>query len=365
MPDLKTFLDQLQTADLVPILVTLPIALLTLWGTRKLLRQSDGGKGASVRTQAVMLGLTLVALVATILALPIEAESKYQVLNLLAVLGSAAIALSSTTLLGNVLAGLMLRSVRNFRMGDFLRCGDHFGRVTERGLVHTEIQTEDRDLTTLPNLFLIQNPVTVVRGSGTILSTQVSLGYDTSRAKIDTALCAAAKAAELDEPFVQVLQLGDFSVTYRVAGLLQDVRQMISTRSRLNGEVIDHLHAAGIEIVSPTFMNTRASTPGTKVVPTVSVFDKKPTSEGSSVEDLAFDKADLAHSVGQLLKTRADLEQQRAKLTEEAKAATEASERKRLKEEVAATDGRLERLAKAIESRQEDLDSEDDGAPAP
>jgi len=36
--------------------------------------------------------------------------------------------------------------------------GDYFGRVTERGLFHVEIQTEDRDLATLPNMFLVSQP---------------------------------------------------------------------------------------------------------------------------------------------------------------------------------------------------------------
>ena len=51
--------------------------------------------------------------------------------------------------------------------GDFISAGDQFGRVTERGLFHTEIQTETRDLTTVPNLFLVTHPVTTVRSSGT------------------------------------------------------------------------------------------------------------------------------------------------------------------------------------------------------
>lgn len=61
---------------------------------------------------------------------------------------SAAIALSPTTVLGNAMAGIMPRAVRSLRMGDFVRTGEHFGRVAERGLFHTEIQTEDRELTT-------------------------------------------------------------------------------------------------------------------------------------------------------------------------------------------------------------------------
>jgi len=97
--------------------------------------------------------------------------------ELLAVVGllfSATMALSSTTFLGNAMAGVMIRAVRNFRIGDFIRCDQHFGRVTERGLFHTEIQTEDRELTTLPNLYLVTHPVTTVRASGTVISATVA-----------------------------------------------------------------------------------------------------------------------------------------------------------------------------------------------
>lgn len=310
-----------------------------------------------------MLGLTLLGLVAIVLALPLAESTKHDLINLLAVLGSGALALSSTTFLSNVLAGLMLRSVRNFELGDFVRCDGHFGRVTERGLVHTEIQTEDRDLTTLPNLLLIQNPVTVVRASGTILSTQVSLGYDLSRVEIETALTAAAEAADLDEPFVQILELGDFSVTYRVAGLLQDVRQLISARSRLNAKVLDYLHDADIEIVSPTFMNTRAFGAETKVIPPTASADKDRPSEGGSVEDLAFDKADLAQSVDQLLKQEAALQAERETLGEQLKSASDPAQRDALKAAQSALDKRLEDFTTSIETRREDLASHDQDSP--
>ena len=52
----------------------------------------------------------------------------------------------------------MLRTVRNFRAGDFIRVNDQFGRVTDRGLFHVEIQTADSDLITLPNLYLAAEP---------------------------------------------------------------------------------------------------------------------------------------------------------------------------------------------------------------
>ena len=139
-------------------------------------------------SQIILLIATLAGLISIILVLPIENDTRGQLLNFLGILLTAAIALSSTTIIGNAMAGVMLRAVRNFKAGDYLHVEGHFGRVSERGLFHTEIQTENRDLTTLPNLYLVSNPVTVTRASGpaagTVISVELSLGYDVERDEI-------------------------------------------------------------------------------------------------------------------------------------------------------------------------------------
>ena len=96
----------------------------------------------------------------------------------------------------------------------------------------------------------------VVRASGPIVSAEVSLGYDLARARVSDVMLQAALDAGLTDAFVHVRALGDFSVTYRVAGLLADVGSLISARSHPREHMLDALHGAGIEIVSPTFMNT-------------------------------------------------------------------------------------------------------------
>jgi small-conductance mechanosensitive channel len=232
-------------------------------------------------------------LVAVILTLPIGESSRNQLLSLLGLLVTAAIALSSTTFVGNAMAGLMLRAVRNFAPGDMLRVGEHFGRVTERHLLHTEIQTEDRDLMTLPNLYLVTKPVQVVSVSGTVVAATVSLGYDIPRARIEELLLAAATRAELEEPFVQVCSLGDFSVTYRVAGFLPDVRLLLTTRSRLHAFMLDALHGGGIEIVSPNFMNQRVLAADRLFIPEAGP-PPIPRPAATAPEDKIFDKAEKA-----------------------------------------------------------------------
>lgn len=257
-----------------------------------------------LQKQVGMLIATLILTIVAVVLLPIDETLRGQILSLLGILLSAAIALSATTFLGNALAGILLRNLRSFKIGDFVYINEYFGRVSGRGLFHLEIQTEDRDLLTLPNLYVTNNPVKVTRESGTIVFTEVSLGYDVPRKRVEEVLLQAATAAGLEEPFVYLIKLGDFSVVYQVKGLLSDVKLLLSARSRLNGQVLDALHCAGIEIVSPNFMNTR-NVETTSFIPKVLV-----AAPGATIinkpEDIVFDKAEQAET----------LEEQKAALVE-------------------------------------------------
>jgi small-conductance mechanosensitive channel len=147
----------------------------------------------------------------------------------------------------------------------------------------------------LPNLFLVSNPYRVVRASGTIISATVSLGYDTPRGRIEECLLQAARSVGLEEPFVQVADLGDFSVTYQIAGLFTEVKQTVTCRSNLRKHVMDALHRVGIEIVSPTFMSTRTLDPHSHIRPTRA----QPVAEKGArpPEAIMFDKAEEAESL--------------------------------------------------------------------
>lgn len=111
------------------------------------------------------------------------------------------------------------------------------------------------DLTTLPNVYLGSHPIPVVHSSGTIVSASVSLGDDIPHEHIEPLLKDAAIAPTLQEPFVHIMKLGDYSVTYPIAGFLPDVKHILSTHSKLQKMMLRSLHEAEVEIVSPTFTN--------------------------------------------------------------------------------------------------------------
>ena len=262
-----------------------------------------------------MLGLTVLALISVIIALPIDLGTKNQLVGLLGLVLIGVIALSSTSFASNAMAGLMLRSVGSFRSGDFIEVEGNFGRVSARGLFHTEIQTENRDLTTLPNLYLVSNPVKVVRSSGTIVSANVSLGYDTSQSRVEGLLKEAARRIGLGEPFVQIVDLGDFTVNYRVAGFLEDVKGLVTARSNLRVEVLNTLHNADIEVMSPSVMMQRPIPAGERIMPRREISSRINVDGGQSLpEEIIFDIAEEAEAVEMREKKLADCKVERDEL---------------------------------------------------
>lgn len=278
--------------------------------------------------QLLMVLCAALGIVLTVTALPLTETTRGQMLALVGVVFTGIIALSSTTFVTNALAGLMLRLIRHFRAGDFIQINALFGRITERGLFHTEIQTPERNLTTLPNLYLISHPHTVVRASGTIISASLSLGYDIDHHKIEALLMTAATEINLQEPFVQVTDLGDFAVTYKVSGFLAEVKQLIAARSNLRRKILDVLHQAGVEIVSPRFMNQRLLDKTEAIIPAVEMVPAGLAEEEVAPHgEVIFDKAETAEKVDLLRNKLAELAEKRKAFAkrrdEEARAALE------------------------------------------
>ncbi len=304
------------------------------------------GEG-TFRRQMVLTFLALVFVVVIIVTAPLKEHTQGNLISLFGIAVTGVIALSSATLASNAMAGLMLRAVRNFKRGDYIRCGDFLGRVTERGLFHTEIQNERSDLITLPNLHLATNPVTVIRPTGTFVSATLSLGYDLQHDEIEKLLTEAAGHAGLLEAFVRIRALGDFSVTYEVSGQLDDTKKFLGSKSALHRAILDTLHRAGVEIVSPTFMNQRLIKEDRAFVPEVA--DDKPIEQAHerSPDTLVFDKADQAEKVEDLRLRLAALDKEITDLEAQVKAA-EGEEAEKIQETIFLRQRIRERLVERI-----------------
>jgi small-conductance mechanosensitive channel len=335
--------------DLVPMTVAIVVGLGVIgFLNRRMAQKSKELAGAGTfRRQMVLTFFALFFIVTVIVSAPVNDATQANLVSLFGIAITAVIALSSTTLASNAMAGLMLRAVRHFKRGDYIRCGDFLGRVTERGLFHTEIQNERSDLITLPNLHLATNAVTVIRPKGPFVSAKLSLGYDVPNSEIKRLLIEAAESAGLLEPFVRIRELGDFSVTYEVSGRLGDTKRFLGSKSRLHRSVLDTLHAAGVEIVSPSFMNQRQVGREGAFIPEITDDGPLESSQEKDPDSLVFDKADQVEKVEDLRARLAALDEEIAELKSQAKGA-EGAEAEKIKETIFLRDRIRERLVTRI-----------------
>ena len=349
-------------------LVVVPLLQAFIWRLVKKERKV-GGKDSKEKVRKrsqfkkdvwllAVLGLGVLVLV---MALPgqatgIEPKDKVQFVGLLL---SLLIALSSQTLLGNAMAGLMVRSVDKVHPGDWVRIESYFGKVTEMGLMHTEIQTEDRDLMTVPNLFLVNRPVKVIRSSGTLLSASVSLGYEVPHQQVKDILKKAVEETGLESASVQITALGDFAVTYNVAGLLKDPEHPLSKRSSLHVHVLDALHEAHIEIVSPNVVMTRIVPENQRILPEPDAVVSEtpaPDVEEPPIDSVVFDKGMDVDNLETQRKRLAELAESIEQWKQEAKDAESDRARERLERHIQAAQNESERLESSIEELTERLE---------
>ena len=287
--------DGSEFSDWIPALIVVALTLAAIVAVRWFLGRTSEGDQAdkAFRSQLGTAAVLLVGLLVVIFVLP-EGTDSDLAFSVFGLIVTGALAISSQSIIANAMAGLMLRTASSFKPGDFIEVANQMGRVTERGLFHTEIQTPDRDLVTLPNAIMVNQPVRVVRASGTIVSATASIGYDVSRHRLEELFVNAAENAGLIEPFVQVVDLGDYTVNYRIAGFLEDPRSLLAARSRLRAAILDTLHGADIEIMSPMFIARRDA--GVEAaIPEPD--DERRASSRRTAESRVFDKADAAAKV--------------------------------------------------------------------
>ena len=110
--------------QLIPLLAIIVFAFIFIWGINRIAFDRLGLLSEHrLLRQTTVIVLAGISVVLAILVLPVGEETKGHLLSLLGLLLTAIIAMSSTTLASNAMAGLMLRSMRSFHTGDFVRIG--------------------------------------------------------------------------------------------------------------------------------------------------------------------------------------------------------------------------------------------------
>jgi small-conductance mechanosensitive channel len=190
---------------------------------------------------------------------PLLPSSNSEIFQGISVFIGVIISLGSSSIIGNVMAGMVMTYMRPFREGDFIRYGDTEGFVIEKTLLVTRIRTRKNDVITIPNSNLMtsqtHNYTRSAEDYGIVVHTKVTIGYDMPWKQIRQLLIDAAKATpgiEAEpEPFVIVTSLDDFYVEYEINAYTRDYQRLPVVYTGLRQNILDNFHHAGVEIMSP------------------------------------------------------------------------------------------------------------------
>jgi small-conductance mechanosensitive channel len=179
------------------------------------------------------------------------------------------LSLGSTSLVSNIIAGIVLTYTRGLRVGDRVQIGEAVGDVIERNLLVTRIRTIKNVIITIPNGKVLNGHIINYSSSmiekGLILHTKVTIGYDVPWRKVHQLLIDAAldtPGIQKDpKPFVLQTSLDDFYVSYELNAFTKDPSWMAVLYSRLHQNIQDQFTNAEVEIMSPGFMAYRNGNP--------------------------------------------------------------------------------------------------------
>ena len=173
------------------------------------------------------------------------------------------VSLGSSTVIGNIIAGLVITYMRPFKLGDRIKLNDTTGNVIEKTPLVTRIRTPKNEVVTIPNSFIMSSHTVnfsqSARDYGLIIHSEVSIGYDIPWRKTHLIEAALNTPGVVDDPrpFVLETSLQDYYPVYQVNAYIKDANQLAQVYSDLHQNIQDRFNEEGIEIMSPHYIATR------------------------------------------------------------------------------------------------------------
>ena len=191
--------------------------------------------------------------------------SKSGVFQGMSVVVGLIVSLGSSTVIGNIIAGLVITYMRPFKLGDRIKLNDTTGNVIEKTPLVTRIRTPKNEVVTIPNSFIMSSHTVnfsqSARDYGLIIHSEVSVGYDIPWRKAHQLLVEAALntpgVVDDPRPFVLETSLQDYYPVYQVNAYIKDANQLAQVYSDLHQNIQDRFNEEGIEIMSPHYIATR------------------------------------------------------------------------------------------------------------
>ena len=216
-----------------------------------------------------MFGIYFIAAVLILLSIPGVDEKALTIIGIgLGVL----VSLSSTSTVGNIVAGIIIHLTRPIMEGDRIRIDDVEGDVLSIEMLFVHIKTIRNEMISIPSLQVLTTRITNYSHMEHIaLPVPVSIGYDVGSGKVKELLVQAAGATKQivkkPEPYVLITNLGDYSVVYELNAFTGHHHGLSKIKSNLAESILAVFADAGVEIMSPMYVSKRDVGTGEIVLP--------------------------------------------------------------------------------------------------
>jgi small-conductance mechanosensitive channel len=200
-----------------------------------------------------------------ILVFPLLPDSETAVFRGVSVFLGVLFSLGSTTVISNVVAGLVLTYMRSFKLGDRVKVGDVLGDVVEKTPFAVRIKTSKKEVVTVPNGTLLSSNVVNYSTSGDekngiILYMPITVSYDVPLQRAVELIIEAARKSEdvLDNPapFVLVKNLGSSATEMELNIYTNEPEKQPSIFSEINMNIRDLFEQNSISMIIPQFEKT-------------------------------------------------------------------------------------------------------------
>jgi small-conductance mechanosensitive channel/CRP-like cAMP-binding protein len=170
--------------------------------------------------------------------------------------------------LGNLFSGLSLQLDRPYQVGDFVRVGQHEGRVVQTSWRSTRIETLRKEQITLPNALTAKEPIINFSKGGQPVAVDLTIGtaYAAPPTKVKAEILEAIAESRLilkdPAPWVRTWAFEDSSVKYLVRVWMKDWADGPHVHDEVFARLWYRFGRAGIEIPFPQRVVTmRAEVP--------------------------------------------------------------------------------------------------------
>jgi small-conductance mechanosensitive channel len=203
---------------------------------------------------------------ALVMAYPYLPGSGSDAFKGISVLVGLMISLGATNIIGQGASGMIITFSRTFKVGEYVRIGDNEGTVTELGMFTTRLRTGMGEEISLSNSLVFgavtRNYSRAVPGSGYILDTVVTIGYDTPWRQVEAMLLEAANSTDgiskenEYKPKVFQTSLSDFYPEYRLVCYASPENPLprAVALSTLHANIQDVFNQYGVQIMSPHYV---------------------------------------------------------------------------------------------------------------